>query len=426
MRKTKLICFAAVVLAVGVGWAGGGELAPVACEPDLAVFPAVMLQGSVADKAGTGVAGLSSRAITGELILRAKPGSTNESSIRFALDYSKEDAANPDLLLIDFNGSGKFDPAKAIALRPTKTPRKSIDYQADFGPAGASALRQGKTFPLLLRGAVLRLQQGPNTKQYMVVISIAPAIQGKCRFGQTEHTLRLIDNTGDFRFDCKGAYDRKKPGPMGIGTGDIVLVDTTDSSFARPAAKAFYGQPVRLDGQWYNLTISADGNKVVAEKLDLPTGQLQTDADKWELILHHNGQLTMFVGDSAPLSIPAGQYNIVYCRRWSTPNAQGQRSWLLAMDRQFLMGKDSPSSITIAPEKKLLLPIGAPLSTSMTATPKGGTVEFSLKTPTIQPGLSVATVVGNSGDPYSQANQPKVRLTDANGKVIDELTMEYG
>ncbi|GAI11043.1 unnamed protein product, partial [marine sediment metagenome] len=86
------------------------------------------------------VTGLSSRAITAELNLRPKPGSTNESSIRFALDYSKEDAANPDLLLLDFSGSGKFDKTKAIALRPVKAP-KGIDYRAHFGPASVSAIR---------------------------------------------------------------------------------------------------------------------------------------------------------------------------------------------------------------------------------------------------------------------------------------------
>ena len=62
----------------------------------------------------------------------------------------------------------------------------------------------------------------------------------------------------------------------------------------------------------------------------------------------------------------------------------------------------------------------------MTATLKGGTVEFSLETPTIQPGLSVATVVGTGDDMYTGPDEPKVTVSDANGKVIDEFTMEYG
>ena len=62
----------------------------------------------------------------------------------------------------------------------------------------------------------------------------------------------------------------------------------------------------------------------------------------------------------------------------------------------------------------------------MTATLKGGTVEFSLKTPTILPGLSVAIVTGGGADIYTQADEPKVTVSDANGKVIDEFTMEYG
>ena len=105
MRKTKLICLGAVVLAVGVGWADGGELRPVACNPDLGLFPGLMFRGCVSGTATTKVAALGSRAITGELEL---PGSKQKSGIHFALDYSTEEAANPDLLLLDFTGSGKL------------------------------------------------------------------------------------------------------------------------------------------------------------------------------------------------------------------------------------------------------------------------------------------------------------------------------
>ncbi|MCK4850850.1 MAG: hypothetical protein KAT11_05830 [Phycisphaerae bacterium] len=419
MRKTKLICFAAVVLAVGVGWADGGELRPVACNPDLALFPGLMLRGRVSGTSETEVAGLGSRAITGELEL---PGSKQKSGIHFALDYSTEEAANPDMLLIDFNGNGKFDKDKAITLRPEKV-QKSISYQAQFRLTNMSAVRQGRTFPLLLREGIFCYGSGG---QYMVIISFAPAVQGKCQFGQTEYTIRLIDNAGDFRFDCKGAYDSKNPGPMRAGTGDIVLVDTDDGTFTRSFTKAFYGQPMNVDGEWYKLSVSADGGRAKAEKVNVAAGEIQIDTDKWELVLHHKGELSLLAGGRDPLPISAGKYDIMYCRRWSAPNDKGQRSCLMAADTEFILGKGSAHSISVAAGKKTTLPIGSPLSTSMTTTLKGGTVEFSLATPTIQPGLSVLIVTGDGADMYTRLDEPKVTVTDAKGKVIDEFTMEYG
>ena len=426
MRKTNLICLAAIVLAVGVGWADGGELRPVECDPDSKLFPGVMLQGRVRGKGETKSAGLSSRAITGELKLpNSKPGDKKDLGIRFALDYSKEGAANPDLLLVDFNASDRFDRAKAITLRPEKT-QKGISYQAQFEPASVSAMREGKTFPLLIRGAVLGLGMNGGGRKYIISAFVAPAVQGKCRFGQTEYTIRLIDNTVDFRFDCKGAYDPMNPGPMRMGTGNLVLVDTGDGTFSGSFIQALYGQPLNVDGQWYKLSVSTDGSQASAVQVKVAAGELQIEADKWELLLHRDGELSLLVGGRDPLPIPTGKYDIMYCCRWSSTNDAGQRSFLLAGDTEFSFGQGASYPISVAAGEKTTLPLGSPLSTSMTATAKGETVEFSLKTPTIRPGLSVVFISSDEGDPLSPAEAPKVIVSDANGKAVNEFSMEYG
>ena len=181
-----------------------------------------------------------------------------------------------------------------------------------------------------------------------------------------------------------------------------------------------------MNGQWYELSVLEDGSKASAEKVSVLGGDLQIDADRWELVLHRKGEMTLLSGGRDPLGIPAGKYDIMYCRRWSSPNDKGQQSWLMAMDKKFLEGKGAEHSITIAAGEKTTLPIGSPLSTSMTATLNGRTVKFSLEAPTIQPGVSVLMITSTEGGMSSRAKEPKVTLSDANGKVIDEFTMEYG
>ena len=99
---------------------------------------------------------------------------------------------------------------------------------------------------------------------------------------------------------------------------------------------------------------------------------------------------------------------------------------MLAMDRNFLTGKAPSSFVTVEAGETAALPLGSPLRASLKAAPKGGVVSFSLEAPKIEPGLSVAVVTSRGGDMYSQAEEPKVTVSEADDKVVGEFSMEYG
>lgn len=403
-------------------WASAGELAPVACDPGLAGFPPVMLYGDIKDKAGPGVTGLSDRAHAGPL--QSPGGNRGEGekvTVQAALDYGEEGAAEPDLLLLDFTGKGTFDRSRAIALRPMAA-AKPAEHQTEFGPSVVSVVRRGKEFPLAVRGMQVRMGA-----QRMVMVMIALAVQGTCRFAQKQYSVRLIDSNGDFRFDRKGTYDRDHPESFQTGIGDTISIDTPDGAFGRPMAKAYYGQPVCVDGQWYDVAVSPDGEKVEATKTQVSAGHVQADAERWELVLEHAGRLTMLVGGRDPVPVPAGTYAIVYCRRWSAPDAKGRRAWLAATNNELLGGKENSVRLTVQPGQELKVPIGSSLKAELKATVAAdGKVTFALGAPSLEPGLAVGVITDRSGWLTSHPDPPKVAVADQTGKVVGEVTLEYG
>ena len=345
MSVSKLCCMGMIVLLAAGQAAVAGELKPVACDSKLGAFPPLVLVAKMKDETAPAAKGLSPKATVGKLI-HAWDREKGKITIPIALDYSKADLAGPDLLLLDLAGSGKFDKAQAVRLRPVEA-FKPIAYVAEFGPIPRKMVRDGKPVPLTLRGMVIRLDRG-DRKQLQVAVFMAPAVQGKCRFGQAEHMVRLLDAAGDFRFDSKGSFNRKKPTGMGMGGGDVLLVDVGDGAFTRSPIKAYYGQPVRVGGRWYDVVISPDGKTVSASETATKSGEVLVEADEWELVLENAGKLTLLTGGRKAVPVPAGTYNIMYCRRWSAPDVKGRQAWMLAMNGDFLRGKDGVKPITIS------------------------------------------------------------------------------
>ena len=419
MRTSNALRPAAMILLLASHAAVGGELRPVACDPDLAAFPPLLFAAEMKGREASAAEGLGPKVRAGKLAL-AWARRNEAVMIRAAIDYSKSDLPGPDLLLLDLAGEGRFDKRRAIRLRPGRA-SKPIEYLAECGPVSVEMVRDGESLPLMLRGMVARVGT-----EFQVAVFIAPAVQGQCRFGREVHAVRLIDGTGDFRFDAKGSFDSKKPAGMGMGTGDTLLVDTADGTFARSMIRAYYGQPVYVGGGWYNVTISPDGTSVAASPLNISGGQVRIDADRWELALERDGKLSLLTGSRAPVAAPAGTYRLIYCRRWSDPDEKGRRAWLLAANRGAISGKDNAKPITISPETPCKLPIGSPLKTELKATAAGRNVTFSLDAPSLQPGLSVVIVTGFGGQMTSKPDPPTVRMTDPTGKVVHELALEYG
>jgi len=340
--------------------------------------------------------------------------------LKVVLNFTKDGADEPDVVRFDFTGKGTFEKDSAVALR--KVADQRAEHYAEFGPATVNARRDGKTFPVAVRGIYAKLKG-----RRQVGFTFAAAMEGKCQFGRKEYPVRLIDNTGEFRFDDKGKFDRKQRGGMGLSSGDTVLIDTGDGSFTRSVIKAYCGQPVFLDGAWHEVTASADGTKVSARRIDLKFGQVVMDRDKWEAVLVSDGKAFYVCGGRDPVAVPAGKYDLLYYREWSAPDAAGNRSWLLAASMEFLSQGKTGEVVTVAAGKTARLPFGSPLQADFSAkVTENRTVEFSIGSPRDRGGLAVAMITRPGGWIVSAPDAPVVTILDGKGKRVAAVTLEYG
>ena len=422
-RKTLI---AALLAAVGAVDAARGELVPVACDPDEAGFPPMMMAGMVNDKPGQDRGVLTEKARIGTATV---PG--GKLSIQFALDYSKADTDRPDVLYVDFAGKGKFDKLARkcrIALKPPKAGGKGVE-QVEIGPARIEVRRGGKTFPLVVRGMYMTMGQVGQAKRPPMVyvgLSFAPAVEGKCTFGKRDRRVRLVDNTGDFRFDQKGKFDRKDPQSMGMPPGDTVLVDTGDGTFTRSVIRVYYGQPVFVDGAWYDVSISPDGGAVAAKRVDIKSGKLAAGHDRWEVVLEGGGKILRVTGGREAAAVPCGTYKLMYFRQWSAPDAAGKRGWLLTGLVEFMGGPDKAKTVTIAAGQTARLTAGAALQTTLAAkAAEQGVVRISLSLKD-QGEMSVMTITAPGGGMFSRPDPPKVTVLDKQGKTVHTAALEYG
>ncbi len=410
-----------ILLAVVVVQVHADGLKPVSCDPDLGIFPPLMANVSMAETPPPGSGTLTSRAKTGKGAVRG-----TKLSISAALDYTGRGASRPDLLYLDFTGEGKFDRKYAIPLKEIPPPAKEVRWAADFGPAALEVRRDGRSYLVTVRGIAggmaTRTKQGD-----IAAFTLSAVVEGKCTFGKKEYPVRCLDNTGDFRFDERGKFDPKDRRGQGFSTGDQLLIDTGDGTFTRSVIRAYYGQPVFVDGAWYEMTVSADGDKVSARPVKLRSGEVAIDSGKWDLVLERDGEVICVSGGKRPVPAPAGRYNLLYYRQWSAPDAEGKRAWLLATITDFMSGKGKGRTVTVAADKTTKLDFAPPLKGQLSAKVSGDrTVEFSLDKIALQGDLPVVLMTTPGGWYGSHPDAPKVKVSDARGDVVGEFTLDYG
>ena len=387
---------------------------PVACDPDQVPFPPPAMQGMLKESPAEGQAVLSDRAVMGKLEM---PGFT--LSPKVAIDYSQPAAEQPDVLHIDFTGEGQFDKETAVPLH-VSAEQSSGRRQAVFGPAEFETQHDNQMFLVSVRG--LHVQLG---NQNHVVLTAVTAIEGECSFAGGWHAVRFVDGTGDLRFDQAGKFDSKKRRSMGPTSGDIVIIDLEDDDFDGAVLKAYYGQPVFVDGAWYEVTLADDRSQITATPVQVEHGMVGSGAERWAAVLECDGEAFYVAGGDELAALPVGQYKLVYFQQWSAPDTEGRQACLLAGLNESMSGRGK--TITIEPGQTTRLDLGAPLTARFSARVSNNrAVEFRMDKPMTAGGLSV-TLVSRDGSLWRQRpDPPKVVILNEQLQEVDVVTLEYG
>ncbi len=400
MKKAFVLCVFLVL--PGVLHAAVGDLKPVSVSPRQALMakPLFGSRGSFT-KPTEGDGTVNKHAMVATL-------KSGKLVIKVAIDTRSPDTKVPDVIRFDFTGKGRFDNKLVVPLKRLNQAR------ASFGPATLDVQVDGRTIPVTVRGGYFK----SGTYRQMNV-SFGTAVEGTCAFGEKTYAVRVIDGNNNLRLGDVTTKKKQSGKLRGINAGDTLVVDTGDGSFAK-SIKSFYGQPVLVDGKWYDVTISADASKVSAKPLVITTGMIKIAHKEWSATFIGEKYILKLKGDAAPIAVPPDRYVVTDYQEMVRTDLGKPPANLLTGRGGFYRGKGKV--VDVKADQTTEIPIGSPLTASITAKQSGRTMRLSL----VLTDASGASVDNLSDPKGGNPPAPKVEIFDAEGKSVYKCTLEYG
>jgi hypothetical protein len=200
------------------------------------------------------------------------------------------------------------------------------------------------------------------------------------------------------------------------------VIDTADGSFRQKVIRAYYGQPVRVDGSWYEVELSPDGTRISSRPFAGEMAQLRIAHEQWSATLVGDKHILKLEGSTEPIPIPADRYTVLVFEQSAPSNQPGATIGQMArLTSRPGARPDSPAALVdAAAGKTIALAIGAPLTASIATNARLGSVrmDFTLvdaagmHAAVVLPGVGIAT--------------PGVEVLDPAGKRAYEGQFRYG
>ena len=333
--------------------------------------------------------------------------------LALAADYSSKLARTPDLVRFDFTGEENFTDENTIPIDPKADPG-----YARFGPKILQVARDGKTIPVNVFGV---LRYSPSNS--MIELGVGPVVEATCLFGDKTHRVRLAD--------CEGRLDFVRGTPLvekgrRRADGSRLLIDAEGTGTF--GVKGEYGQPIRVDGQWYDIAL--DGQTMSAWPLDLASAAITFPKGTLACSLAGKSYAFRF-SDTWPIDvIPAGDYAILEYYLHSSSKSGWDTGWLAA--RGAVDENGTPKLMGFPPDKVTDVPIGEPLTARVAAKRNAEGILLSLEVTDRGGGkinlMRLPTQIGREwrslGD--SRPAPAKVTVEGVNGKAVYQALLRYG
>jgi len=409
--KRLAVGFCVLLAGSALAQGGLGDATYVACEPDAGIQQRFRRARPGRFATSAPLTGTVSPQVE---VFTFRPGSR---TVMVAVDSRKPDALAPSLIRLDFDGAGKFNDEQVVPL----TLKASSDGRDEFrfGPATFQLAHDGQGIPLTVEGRYFKYGSGARVLHYLA-LGLGTALQADCQFGDKVHPVRIIDDNSNLQLGEEGRETRYRGLVVGMPGSDATAVDVGDGSFTKSVQKAFYGQPVLVDGKYYDVRFSPDGKRIEATELKLKTGRLRIDHGEYVVTLSSDQQMLRLAGGKEPLVVPEGRYTLVQFEDHARA-APDKGPWVLACGlRALYSGK--VTTIDIVADKLATLKIGTPMTGSLQIAERRGVVSFNGVLADVT-GARIDSLVGPDGDPPPP---PKVKVRSADGELVYTGQMKYG
>ena len=406
MKRNALIL--ALLVLPSLVLAADGQLRPVACPPGLSL-----------DRRSLG-------AYDRQFIKpKETPGAVNPHAVvavirgaplelAIALDSEKPGAKAPNLLRFDFTGTRQFAGTPTVPLKPG--PRSEGGFRASFGPATIQVEHGRRTVPVSVQGSYSK-----RRSYRWLTLTLSTALEGRLAFGSKTYAVRVVDGNGNLALGDKAALMRSGTRIFGIQPGDTLAIDTGGGWADPKVVKAYYGEPVQVDGAWFDVALSPDRKAIHAKPSAAKFARLKIAHKKWSVKLAGAKHIVMLEGSNEPVTLPADTYTVVEFVETAASDA-GIESRLASGQMDLYRGK--AKTFEAPAGKTTELAVGSPLTASIATTVRKQAVLMDFKL-TDAAGLSAQVVVAQ---PDKGLRQPKpgVEVLDALGESVHTGKFEYG
>jgi hypothetical protein len=298
---------------------------------------------------------------------------------------------DPQMVIFDFTGAGDFKKTTTARINPL---RRGPSFWGELQPVQVPVERNGQRFSVGVAGSIYRSGDRQSLDLQMGVM-----LSSRCTFGQRQLTIDIIDGDQNLHFGDKTVVNNQN-----FDFGDTLIIHNQSGA----TNKVLFGQPVCVEGAWYDLNIGADYD-LTATPVELQTGELKIKHTDWSAILVGEKYVLGLSGDARPLSVPADTYRVArYEERMGTAGISCQ-------------GK-SDKSVTIVAGQEQELEIGSPIAGLPVLHQKGDQVIIRARLVDVS-GLAVSELRLPNG---RRPPPPVVAIFDAQGRQLYTATLEYG
>ena len=379
----------------------------------------------------------------------------------FVLDAKDAKATGYDRLYFDLNHNGDLTDDKVI--EGESDPRygsPSYSYH-HFPRIDLTTDAGGVPVDCALLFSVYSRSSSSRSYAYARLYSGAYR-QGEIVLNGKSHRIAVLDYNSNGRFDDEIKLDtgvRRSDGRMYAVSGDMLLVDYVAGDrnwqYGGMPAGQHLSKLVAIDGQFYDVELSAAGDEITLTRSKLPVGKITNPNKGFRAIVHgkHGFLDIRGGGESGPVALPAGDwtlYSYVIDRTGDyvakPDQAQGQQegsSLLSALASALLQAAGSVNlaastprytivsaqgtkdcqPVTVRAGKTVAFPFGPPYKPTVTGDVRQGAKSARLGLALVGSAGELCTNLRvNGGRPA----KPEFTITTADGKKVVSGNFEYG
>jgi hypothetical protein len=271
--------------------------------------------------------------------------------------------------------------------------------------------------------------------------------QGDITLQGRKRQIILVDWNGSGRFDVPVSFASDGKGYEDFfaqyGTEILfdkdVLIDKHLALQYMSEHRQFLAKMNALGGRFYKIKVTPSGDELTCTPVVVPLGKmtmLHTPGNVW--LINEQGLLALDLRNDTPVDIPAGKWHLLYCTLWrfnggttaqagatskSGAEAAAPKGTVSKSPKIIYMGASGGRAcepITVVANQTTMMKIGPPYTPTLKVETQDKVARLALEVRGIGHEKVDCEVAGIT------QSKPKFRITDPQGKVVEQGNFEYG